>query len=239
VLLEGSSAAALEGAGESLKYDGNVTERRWRLVDLARSAGVSEQQVRNYLADGLLPPVRRAANNYRVLTDQHADALRTLRSLAAGHGWARTRAILTAVHRDDVPAALAEVDAGHAALARERATIAAAVHAFTQAAGGTAPVLRLWERRGLLRPQRDPATGYRVFDPAEQRVAHLVAVLRAGGFGFPIIEAVIATMRASGTMANALAELSRRDEQVNQLSRRRLQASADLYAYLAEHYPAP
>jgi hypothetical protein len=57
----------------TLKYAGNVNERRWRPADLARLAGITEQQVRNYLAAGLLPPAERAANNYRVLTDHHAE----------------------------------------------------------------------------------------------------------------------------------------------------------------------
>jgi DNA-binding transcriptional MerR regulator len=241
----------------TLKYAGNVSERRWRLVALAESAGITEQQVRNYLAAGLLPPADRAANNYRILTDHHADALRIVRVLAIGHGWPRARAILAAVHRGDIPAALAAVDDSHAELARERTAIAAATHAFTQAAdhptaatrrqarigevatdvGVRPPVLRLWERRGLLRPDRHPTTRYRVYDPAEQRAAHLVAVLRAGGFAFPIIDAAIATMRASGSLEHALGHLSRRDEQVHDLSLRRLRASAALHAYLAKHYP--
>jgi DNA-binding transcriptional MerR regulator len=236
---------------------GHVAERRWRLVDLARLGGISEQQVRNYLAAGLLPPARRAANNYRLLTDHHADALRTARALAAGHGWARTRAILAAVHRGDVPAALSTVDDSHAELAHERASIAAATRAFTRAAGEPAPtarprarigqlasdigvrtpVLRLWERRGLLRPDRARATGYRIYVPAEQRIAHLVAVLRAGRFAFPIIDAVIAAMRTSGSVTRALAELSRRDEQVHHVSRGRLRATAALDAYVATYYP--
>lgn len=233
-----------------------MSERRWRLVDLAELAGITEQQVRNYLAAGLLPPAERAANNYRVLTDHHADALRTARALAAGHGWPRARTILTAVHHGDIPAALAAVDDSHAELARERATIAAATDAFTRTASGPAPavrrqarigqvaadigirtpVLRLWERRGLLQPQRDPITGYRLYSPAEQRAARLTAVLRAGGFAFPIIDAALATMRSSGSLERALAELSRRDEQVHHLSLRRLQASAALHAYLAKYY---
>jgi len=235
-----------------------VAERRQRLVELARLAGVTEQQIRNYLAAGLLPPAERAANNYRVFTDQHADAVRTLCALAGGHGWPRARGILAAIHRGDLPAALAQVDDGHAELTRERTTIAAAVRAFTQAADSPAPpvrgrarigrvaaeigvrtpVLRLWERRGLLRPQREPATGYRVYDAGEQRAAHLVVVLRAGNYPFPIIDAVIAAMRASGSTTAAIAELSRRDEQVHLLSRRRLQATAVLDAYLATYYPA-
>lgn len=148
------------------------------------------------------------------------------------------------------------IDESHAELAHERATIAAATRAFTEAAdtpapttrrpvligevaaetGVHTPVLRLWEQRGLLRPQRHPSTGYRVFDPAEQRVAHLIAVLRRGNFAFDIIEAVIETLRTSGNMTRALRELSRRDEQVNEQSRQRLAASAALHTYLADHY---
>lgn len=231
-------------------------ERRWRLVELAQLAGVSEQQVRNYLAAGLLPPAVRAANNYRLFTDHHADALRAVRALAAGHGWAHARTILTAVHHGDLPAALAAVDASHAELARERVTIAVAIEAFSQASDGPVravrrearigqlaadigvrtPVLRLWERRGLLQPQRHPTTGYRLYSPAEQRAAYLVAVLRAGGFGFPIIGAAIATMRSSGGLDHALAHLARRDEQVHQLSLRRLHGSSVLHAYLAKYH---
>ena len=236
-----------------------MTGRRWRLVDLARLAGVTEQQVRNYLTAGLLPPAGRTANTYRVFTDQHAAALRTARALAAGHGWRCARAILAAVHRDDIPTALAALDESHAELARERARIAATIEAFTQAAdnpvptvrrparigqvaadiGVRTPVLRLWERRGLLHPDRQPTTGYRLYGPAEQRVAHLIAVLRTGGLPFAIIGPVIVALRTSGSgsTTSALAELRRRDEQVHHLSRRRLHASATQHAYLAEYYP--
>jgi DNA-binding transcriptional MerR regulator len=227
-----------------------------RISTLAREAGITDQQVRNYLDAGLLPPAPRADNNYRIFTEQHAAALRTARTLAAGHGWARTRTILTAVHGGDLATALATVDESHAELARERASIATATRAFSRAASDPAPVvrsyarigqvaadigvrtpvLRLWESRGLLRPQRERPTGYRVYDPAEQRIAHLIAVLRAGHFAFPIIDAVIATMRGTGSVSRALTELSRRDEQVQHLSRSRLQASAALYAYLAAYY---
>jgi len=224
--------------------------RRWRLVELARLGGISEQQVRNYIDAGMLPPVERGANNYRVLTDQHADALRTVRALADGHGWARTRAILGAVHAGDLPAALAAVDRGHAELTRERDSVASAVRAFTDAAeapaptvrraavigqvaadiGVRAPVLRLW------RPGRDPATRYRRFDPDEQRIAHLIAVLRRGGFDFAIIEGVVDALRAKGSTESALAELARRDRQVSDDSRRRLRASAAFAAYLEKYY---
>jgi hypothetical protein len=64
-------------------------QQRWRLVEPARLARVSAQQVRNYLDMGVLPPVERTANGYRAFTTHHADALITTRALAAGHGWRR------------------------------------------------------------------------------------------------------------------------------------------------------
>ncbi|GIJ46785.1 MerR family transcriptional regulator [Virgisporangium aliadipatigenens] len=227
-----------------------------KVSSLAREAGVSEQQVRNYLAAGLLPPAERAANNYRVFTAQHADALRTVRAFARGHGWKAAHAVLGSVHSGDIAAALAVVDEGHAALARERATVAAATEAFTRVAdrpapavqqhvrvgevaarvGVRPPVLRLWERRGLLRPDRQPHTGHRAYGPAEQRAAHLVAVLRAGGFGFGIIEDAIAAMRASGGVTQALTQLARRDEQLRRQSLLRMRGTAALHAYLAAYY---
>jgi hypothetical protein len=42
-------------------------------------------------------------------------------------------------------------------------------------------------------------------------------------------------MRASGSVERALAELARRDEQVHQLSLRRLRASAALHSYLDKY----
>ncbi len=157
---------------------------RLRAVDLAATAGVSVQQVRNYVDLGVLPPVERTPSGYRIFTDAHARALAVARSVADGHGWTRTREIMAAVHRGDLTTALASLDAGHAELDRERAEIRMVLGAFeTVVVGPRRPTagprravrvgvvadlvgvrtsqLRLWEARGLLRPaaRRAPATG--------------------------------------------------------------------------------
>lgn len=234
------------------------TGDRWRLVELARLAGVSSQQIRNYLDMGVLPPVERSAHGYRVFTTRHAEALITTRALAAGHGWNRARVIMNAVHRDDVETALATIDLGHAELVTERTHVAKTSQAFTRAVGDPAPptrrgarigelahdvgvrapVLRLWEKRGLLRPQRDAATGYRVFDAGEQRIAHLIAVLRRGGHPFAIVDAVLDILRSTGDTSRALLELARRDQALHRQSMARLRGSAALLGYLDTHGPA-
>ncbi|NUT39790.1 MAG: MerR family transcriptional regulator [Thermoactinospora sp.] len=107
---------------------------RVRVSELARRAGVSVQQVRNYADQGLLPPVERAGNGYRVFTGEHERALRTVRSMAAGHGWQCTGEVMRAVHAGRLEEALALVDASHAELTRERADLAQVLGAFEELA---------------------------------------------------------------------------------------------------------
>ncbi len=42
--------------------------------------------------------------------------------------------------------------------------------------------LRAWERAGLVRPRRDPQTGYRVYDESDVRDVRLAHQLRRGGY---------------------------------------------------------
>lgn len=70
------------------------TMERLRAVDLAAGAGISVQQVRNYVDLGVLPPVRRTDSGYRIFTAEHARALAVARRMAEGYGWARTREIM-------------------------------------------------------------------------------------------------------------------------------------------------
>ncbi len=51
------------------------TNLQLRAVDLARLAGVSAQQIRNYADAGILPPVPRTAAGYRRFGDTHRRAL--------------------------------------------------------------------------------------------------------------------------------------------------------------------
>lgn len=227
-----------------------------RGAELARLAGLSVQQVRNYVDLGFLPPVERSANGYRVFTARHADALAVARQVIAGHGWAPAREIMRAVHAGDRAAALAVVDRRHADLDREREQVRRVLGAFDTVVAASVPdqaarrelrvgevartvgvraaTLRSWERRGLLRPGRQAATGYRAYDGRELRLAHIVALLRRGGYRMNTIAAVLAQMRSSQASLpeRVRAELARREEELQRRSWERLRASAILFAYM-------
>src|SRR3954468_11845441 len=74
---------------------------RVRAVDLARAAGLSVQQIRNYVDAGLLPPASRAANGYRIFTARHAAALTVARLVIDGYGWDRAAGVMRAVHHGE------------------------------------------------------------------------------------------------------------------------------------------
>jgi DNA-binding transcriptional MerR regulator len=97
---------------------------------LAREAGISVQQVRNYEQAGLLPAAARSAAGYREFDESHRRALVSARALVKAYGWDDAVAIMAAVHRGELMAAVARIDQGHAQLARERDRIQQALHAF-------------------------------------------------------------------------------------------------------------
>jgi DNA-binding transcriptional MerR regulator len=227
---------------------------RLRATDLAQTAGISVQQVRNYVELGILPPVERTASGYRIFTSHHADALVVARQMAEGHGWRRAREIMRAVHEGDLETALATLDRSHAELDRERADIDKMLGAFetlvsspdavgpiprgvriadvAAAVGVRTSSLRLWEQRGLLRPAREKVTGYRVYDESELRKAQVVALLRRGDYPFPIVHAVLDELRMTGSPERVRAELAKRGQELHRRSLQRLRASAALYGYL-------
>ncbi|AVT36959.1 MerR family transcriptional regulator [Plantactinospora sp. BB1] len=230
-------------------------ERRLRPVDLARLAGISTQQVRNYLDAGVLPPAPRSASGYRQFDERHRRALLTYRALARGYGWDVARSIMHAVHAGDLPSALALVDASHAGLHEERRALAEAATALETVAGQqTEPAtvsrltlrigelaarlgvrtsaLRVWEAAGLLVPEREPGTGYRRFGPAEIRDAQMISMLRRSRYLLPQIRPILDGLRRTGSTAALRAAVQRRRLELTERATAMLEGSSRLHDYL-------
>src|SRR5437588_13071351 len=105
-----------------------------RTRDLALAGHISVQQVRNYEASGLIPQAQRSPSGYRLYTQQHQAALKTVKSMVSGYGWPRTSAIMQALHRGDLSAALAIIDERHAEQALKRLQMEQTLSALLQLA---------------------------------------------------------------------------------------------------------
>ena len=228
-----------------------------RTVDLAREAGLSAQQVRNYEAWGFLPKAERSASGYRLYTDQHRQALQTARTLIAGYGWQPARSVMQAVHEGDLDRALVIADTRHAELDRARKEVdrtrealrTLAVHGGLPAqrrsprplrigeaatlVGVRVSALRFWEQQGLLQPERDRESGYRLYDERQVRRLRVVALLRQAGYSVDAIRLVLDDV-AAGWPHSALKAVERRREDVAAASRACAQATAALWQYTME-----
>ncbi|MER6123213.1 TioE family transcriptional regulator [Streptomyces sp. NPDC001795] len=92
--------------------------------------------------------------------------------------------------------------------------------------------LRKWERAGLVRPRRDPRTGYRVYDEADVRDARLAHQLRRGGYLLEQIAPLIAQVRAAGGLEPLEAALYDWRGRLSARGRAMLTGAAELEAYL-------
>lgn len=229
---------------------------RLRPVDLARAHGLSTQAIRNYEAAGILPAAERTAHGYRTYTPRHAQALHAFLALVPGHGHREATAIMQAVNRDAIEEALQLIDEGHAQLLDDRRTLRAGEAAVRDL--GPAPpergevfvgplstrlgirpaTLRKWERAGLVRPRRDPRTGYRVYGAADVRDALLAHQLRRGGYLLEQIAPLIAQVRSAGGIAPLESMLRDWRARLSARSRAMLGGAAALEDYL-DCRPAP
>ncbi|MFE4534607.1 TioE family transcriptional regulator [Streptomyces scopuliridis] len=233
---------------------------RLRPIDLARGHGLSTQAIRNYEEAGILPAAGRTPHGYRTYTPLHARALGAFLALVPGHGHRTAASIMRAVNEGVVDEALRLIDESHAQLLEDRRTLHAVESALrdlepAQASepdaavsgpGGTfigplagklgirSATLRAWERAGLVRPRRDPRTGYRVYDEADVRDARLAHQLRRGGYLLDQIAPLIAQVRAAGGLEPLEAALRDWRGRLSARGRAMLAGAAELEAYLRE-----
>lgn len=230
---------------------------RLRPVDLARGHGLSTQAVRNYEAAGILPAAGRTPHGYRTYAPLHARALDAFLALVPGHGHQRAASIMRAVNGDLLDEALGLIDESHAEHLEDRRTLQSVEHAlrglesraepgpYTAAGpGGTfigplagrlgirPATLRKWERAGLVRPRRDPETGYRVYGEADVRDARLAHQLRRGGYLPQQIAPLLDRVRAAGGPEPLEAALGDWRTRLSARGRALLTGAAGLESYL-------
>lgn len=230
-----------------------------RTVDLAHTAGVSVQQVRNYEAGGFLPPAERAANGYRLYTQRHLSALKAAVALISSYGLQRARSIMQAVHAEKLAVALALIDERHSELANQRLQLEQTLAALrtlavqpgplantrysqrlrvgeaAKQAGVRISALHFWEQQGLLHPTRDKSSRYRIYDEQQMQRLQVVVLLRAAGYDFDVIRATLNELTA-GQPAKAIAAIEKRHIELARMSWACVIAMPAFQAYVSEFW---
>lgn len=228
-------------------------------MDLAREHGLSTQAIRNYEEEGILPASERTPHGYRLYTALHAQALRAFVALVPGHGHHCASQIMRSLNHGDLDGALTLIDVSHGQLLRDRETLAAVETALRDLTSTEPPAqperavtfigplarqlgirpatLRTWESAGLISPQRDRATGYRLYTATDVRDAHLAHQLRRGGYLLHQIAPLIAQVRTAGGVGPLGAALQDWHTRLTDRRLAVLAAAAELTTYVRDLGP--
>lgn len=139
-----------------------------RPSQLAQRFGLSAQAVRNYEESGIVPPARRSTSGYRSYAETHAAGVGAYLALVPAVGHGRARRLLQAATAGQLDEVLTTIDAVHAELARDRATLRSVESALALRSANTGH-----------HPQRSPTP----HDLTAEH--HLTAVKAAGGPAAP------------------------------------------------------
>lgn len=184
-----------------------------RPIDIARKLNISTSALRHYEDWGIVPPIERAPNGYRIYTDEHIAYFECIRAMLPGYGMGLTSDTMRKLQRGEVDEVLWKVKEAQADLHREKTIADKTVQILeTQAldnldskgkrkwmtigevsAETTIPssAIRHWEKMGLLTIARDQENGYRKFNSTHLRQILLIRTLRSAVYSLDVINQVI------------------------------------------------
>ncbi|MFJ8164334.1 TioE family transcriptional regulator [Streptomyces sp. NPDC096136] len=176
---------------------------------------------------------RRAVDEaFRLIDQSHAQLLEDRRTLEAVERAVRDLASAPGT----AAGAPEEAAAGHTAAGTAAGAAGAAGGRFigplARELGIRPATLRAWEAAGLVRPGRDPLTGYRVYDGAAVRDARLAHQLRRGGYPLEQIAPLLERVRGAGGLEPLEAALGDWRARLSARGRALLAGAAELEAYL-------
>lgn len=159
--------------------------RRLRPADIAKRLGISTSSLRNYEARGIVPPVGRTPNGYRLYTDEHTAYFECITAMSPGFGMDITSSVLASLRRRQLGEALWVINEVQAATFQDKLVLEKAAELLEQWTtdkdkdeyGGLmtigelsataklpASTLRYWEQEGLIGSTRNEENNYRQYD---------------------------------------------------------------------------
>ncbi|WP_226528567.1 MerR family transcriptional regulator [Metabacillus niabensis] len=155
-------------------------------IDIARKLDVGTSALRHYEEWGIVPKAVRKPNGYRVYTEEHEAYFLCIRAMYHGFGMATVRKIMPMIQQNNFMEALWEVNAIQADLflRKQQATKALdilkpknmqrfldkrnkewySIGEVEKEIEVPASTLRHWEKEELIKPIRDPESGYRMYN---------------------------------------------------------------------------
>ncbi|WP_314065542.1 MerR family DNA-binding transcriptional regulator [uncultured Vagococcus sp.] len=157
----------------------------YRPIDIARKLNISTSSLRFYEDDGIVPKPERTASGYRIYTAEHLYYFQAIRSLSLGFGYQLTHHVMLKILEKDMLGAFWLINDSQANLNKEKKLTDRTLEMLTGQDFQTelnfpkrgwftigevadklnlsTTALRHWCLEGLITPEKDLESGYRMF----------------------------------------------------------------------------
>ncbi|MBN2910975.1 MerR family transcriptional regulator [Polycladomyces sp. WAk] len=225
-----------------------------RPIDIARKLNISTSTLRRYESWGIVPPSERAANGYRMYTEEHVAYFECIWAMLPGFGRSITKEVLRKVQRKEVDDALWLVNKQQARIHQDKTMAEKTVRILeneeldnfepegkrkwmtigevSALTGVSSSAIRHWEKEGLISLPRDQTNGYRRFHRNQIRQIQMIRILRSANYPLEVIRQVIKEL---GHNHIEVARRFARDslEKLNSINRNQMRGIYYLYRLLS------
>ncbi|WP_217592474.1 MerR family transcriptional regulator [Cohnella sp. GbtcB17] len=184
--------------------------------EIAKKLNISTSLLRHYEAWGLVPDVGRAANGYRIYTKEHEAYFRCIRAMNAGFGMGLIREVMPRIIRGEILDALWLINKAQVRLHSEKETVQRTVDmldlkelndlpkyrnikAFTigevaEEANVSTSAIRHWEKEGLLAPERQQESGFRIYSASDIRKVLIIRTVQRVAYSLDTVREVLSEL---------------------------------------------
>mgnify|MGYP001251316374 CR=1 FL=1 len=183
--------------------------KKLKPIEIARQLWISTSALRHYESWGIVPPPERAANGYRIYTEEHAAYFACIRAMLPGFGMDVVKETMKRIRQQETDDALWIVNECQARLHRDKKIAEQTIELLdTEGLGQAdsavgndwmtigeiakmaevpASAIRHWEKEGLLEPERHEENGYRIYHQGHLRQILLIRTLRSAHYSIEVI----------------------------------------------------
>jgi DNA-binding transcriptional MerR regulator len=184
-----------------------------RGIDIAKKLKISTSALRHYEAWGLIPKVERAANGYRNYTRVHEAYFQCIRAMNSGFGMDLIKKVMPLIRNGQTLDALwlinkaqvnlhAEKEAAQktvdmldlkelTAIPKYRHKKTFTIGEVAKEANVSASAIRHWEKEGLINPDRDKESGFRIYSPSDIRKVLIIRTVQRAAYSLDIVREVL------------------------------------------------
>ncbi|MBD8069629.1 MerR family DNA-binding transcriptional regulator [Bacillus sp. PS06] len=185
-------------------------------IEIAKKLNISTSTLRHYESWGLIPFVDRAANGYRIYTSVHEAYFQCIRALLPGFGMDLVKEIMPLIKNGQMMEGLWLINKAQVNLYTEKATVQKTIEIldlkdlteipnyskktfFTigevaKEANVSASAIRHWEKEGLITPERNKESGFRIYSPSDIRTVLIIRTVQRVVYSLDIVREIISDL---------------------------------------------